>query len=497
MIDILRRLSLAGGFMDPRPALRLLSALVGLLALPLPALAGGFEHQALSAPALGRGGAYAAAVDDPMALLYNPAQLSAVPGTQLTVGANLPLYNSCFARAGADPSTGSAYPEVCNGASPFPAPYVALALQPIAKLGIGVGILPPAGVAGVRYGRGDGTMVGPNGDVVPTPSRYLLIERNTPLFFPTVGASYEVLPWLRLGASFGWGIAMTSFATTISGFGTEMPASDVISRASGGDMFVPRIGGSVHMVPHENVDVMLGFSWTQDIRANVDLELDSPLLMDEVIEGARLTTPQPVQLSLGIRYADRIRPRSEPENRRGRSLTGEVNDRMANERWDVEANVVYERNSRIDAVRVTMPRDEMGNPPQLLNSDVEDVVLPHRWKDQITLRLGGDWNVVPGIFSVRSGLSFESNGVTRGFEQLSFRPGRRVGLHAGMTVRIAQRVDVALAYAHLFEQSVTLGLDEAQLRAEVGIGTMEGFITNAGRFTSSYNVLSLGANIHF
>jgi hypothetical protein len=496
-MDILRRLPPAGGFMALRTALRLLTV-AGLLSLPLPALAGGFEHQAMSAPALGRGGAYQAAVDDPMALLYNPAQLSAVPGMQLTVGANLPLYNSCFARAGTYPDGtsggGSPYPEVCNSASPFPAPYIAFAFQPIPKLGVGIGILPPAGVAGVRYGRSDGTMIGPNGEALPTPSRYLLIERDTPLFFPTVGASYEVTPWMRIGVAFGSGIALTSFTTVTAGAGREDPNEDVLSRAKGADYFVPRVSGSVHFVPHENLDVMVGFSWTSDIRSDVDLTLtydgDVDLIQGIVdssspVAGAELHTPQPWQLSFAIRYADRIHPREQgPAS--GRKLDGSINDRMSNERWDVELGVVYERNSGVDAVRVTMP------PTVAL---LPDITLPHSWKDQLTLRLGGDYNVVPGVLAVRAGLSFESNGVTRGFEQLSFRPGRRVGLHAGLTVRVAHRVDVALAYAHLFEQDITLTEGEAQLRA-AGLGDPD-WVTNAGTFRSNYNVLSFGANIHF
>jgi long-chain fatty acid transport protein len=463
--------------MAPRPALRFLLTVTGLLALPLPALAGGFEHQAMGAPALGRGGAYQAAVDDPMALLYNPAQLSAVPGTQLTVGANLPLYNSCFARAGNYPLGGAAgqpYPEVCNSASPLPAPYVALAFQPTPKLGIGVGVLAPPGVGAVRYGRADGTMVGPGGEELPTPSRYLLIERNTPLFFPTVGAAYEVLPWLRLGASFGAGMSLVNFSTAIASTGSEAPALDLQTQAKGQDLFVPRIGASVHAVPHDNLDVMLGFLWTSDIRARVDLDVSGSLSGE--IEGATLHTPQPWQLSFGVRYADRIHAR-ERGPRSGRRLDGTINDRMTNERWDVS---------------VLMPEGA-----NLAGVPVDDVVLPHNWRDQIALRIGGDYNVIPGMLALRAGLSFESNGVSRGYEQLSFRPGRRFGLHAGVTYRIAHRVDVSLAYAHLFEQSITLSEDEAQLEAQVGIPGSPSFTTNAGTFRSGYNVLSLGANIHF
>lgn len=490
--------------MDRRLAHLFTLVVAGLLWVPATALAGGFEYQAKGAPALGRGGAYAAGVDDPTALQFNPANLSIVGGMQLQGGVNLAMYNSCFARAGTYPTGmhgGEPYPEVCNNASPFPAPYLAFAFQPIEKLGIGVGIMPPAGISNVRYGRDDGTMMGPEGAEMPTPSRYLLMERDTPLFFPTIAASYEVLPWLRVGASFGWGIALTSFATTISGAGTEDPNLDVSSRASGADTFIPRVGGSVAMTPHDNLDIMLGFMWTQDIRANVDLEVDNEALdLSETVEGATLVTPQPWQLTFGIRYADRIRSREDAKQQA--RLDGDfVNDRMTNERWDIELNVTYLRTSNVDAVRVMMPLDDEGNRPVLLPpEELDDVVLPHNWRDQVVVNLGGDYNIIPGVFSVRSGLSFETNGVRRGYEQLSFRPGQRVGVHAGLTYRIANRVDVIVSYAHIFEQNVTLDSEEAQLEAQVGSENLSGgesFTTNAGTFRSNYNVVSLGLNAYF
>jgi long-chain fatty acid transport protein len=507
--------------MGLRTALAALFTLAVAGALPAPALAGGFEYQGQNAPALGRGGAYAAGVDDPMALLTNPAQLSAVPGMQLAAGANLGFYNSCFARTGSYPmdaghsAAGMDFPEVCNSASPFPAPYIAFAFQPVDRLGIGIGILPPAGIANVRYGRSDGTVMGPDGDRIPAPSRYLLMERDSPLFFPTIGLSYEILPWLRIGGAFGSGIALTSFGTAISALGADDPNQDILSEASGADYFVPRVSASVNMTPHDNLDIMVGFMWTRDIQSDVDLNLtydgtDETLAIafpdgiDETIEGATLRTPQPWQLSFGIRYADRIRSR-DTQSTGGRLLDGRVNDRMTNERWDIELNVVYERNSNVDAVRVIMPRDENGNLPRLgtgpLATDVDDVVLPHQWRDQIAVRLGGDYNIVPGVFAIRAGFSFESNGVTTGFEQLSFRPARRLGLHAGLTARIAHRVDVILAYAHLFDQTVTLNdiegdPNEAMVEPETGLGDAT-FRSNLGRFSSGYNVVSLGLNAYF
>jgi long-subunit fatty acid transport protein len=483
--------------MASRNLLLVLLASSGAFLLPAPALAGGFEYQAGGVPAAGRAGAFAARADDPLALMYNPAQLSVVAGRQLAVGVNVPFYDSCFTPANGDP-------RVCNSAAPMPGPYVAFAFQPTPRLGIGIGFLTTAGIGRVQYGRSDGTMVTPEGNVVPTPSRYLLVERNTPQFFPTVGVGYEVTPWFRIGAAFGAGMVFTNFATTLNAdilSPDNNPQFDLVTRADGADLFMPRLTGSAHFTPLPNLEIMTSFVWTRGMRSDIDLAIasDDPVVQgilggpEATIEGAQLRTSQPWRATVGIRYADVIRAPS-PQ---ARLLDGSVNDRMTNERWDIELDVSFERNSRVDAIEVFMPRDEEGNLPQVGPATVEDVRLPQRWRDQWIVRLGGDYNVLPGVFAVRAGLSFETNGVTRGYEQLSFRPGQRVGLHAGLTYRIAHRVDVILAYIHIFEQDVTNTEETAQLYVNSVNPDATPVKSNVGNLATRYNVISFGVNAHF
>jgi long-subunit fatty acid transport protein len=481
-----------------RKSLLSLLAVAVASAVPATALAGGFEYQAAGVPAAGRAGAYAARADDPLALMYNPAQLSVVAGRQFAAGANIPFYESCFTPAGDEP-------QVCNSASPLPGPYLAFAFQPIPRLGIGVGFVAPAGVGAVRYGRPDGTMMAPDGDLVPTPTRHLLVARNTPQFFPTIGAGYEITRWLRIGAAFSSGVVFTNFSTTLNAdvllpYEND-PRFDLVARASGADKFMPRLTGSVHLTPVQNLEIMAGFVWTRGIRSDIDVAVASEDALVQgilggpefVIEGAQLRTPQPWRATVGIRYADTIRDPSS----QARLPDGSVNDRMTNERWDIELDVTFERNSRVDAIRVIMPRDEDGSLPRISGLEVDDVYLPQRWRDQWIVRLGGDYNVLPGLLALRGGLSFESNGVTRGFEQLSFRPGQRVGLHAGLTYRIGHRFDVIMAYTHIFEKSVTNTEETAQLFLNSVNPDAPEVKSNVGTFASRYNVVSFGLNTHF
>ena len=73
--------------------------------------------------------------------------------------------------------------------------------------------------------------------------------------------------------------------------------------------------------------------------------------------------------------------------------------------------------------------------------------------------------------------------------------------------------DISIAYAHLFQSTVTVTEDQAQVRQVTATARIEeiacegdpdcestierGTVVNAGRYTSSYNLVSLGLTYHF
>jgi len=219
---------------------------------------------------------------------------------------------------------------------------------------------------------------------------------------------------------------------------------------------------------------------------------------------------------LAIRYADRIAPRPRDASAVSR-LSGRVEDPMSNERWDIELDATYELNSRVDEFTahipdVVRPDGTMGRPDlQVANAGAplslpEQIHLEHKWQDQIRLNLGGDFNVIPGLAALRAGVSFETSGIKRGFTQLDFIPGQRVGLHGGLTVRLGQ-LDISLAYAHIFQRDETVSEGDAAVVQTVALD--QGAIdsgdaaarqhtnVNAGRYTASYDIASLALNYHF
>lgn len=526
-----------------------LAALGGLATAPSTARAGGFEYSAAGTRALGRGGAFAARADDPMALFYNPANLADLSGMQLYLNAHLALFDACYrrsqdenygtnfsgpARNSTFGSIGDPLPsgydaarfrEVCNSGPPGFVPELVWTWRIMNELGVGVGLVAPAAVGATRWGRpSDGTVRYPDhaSGRLPSPARYGLVEADLLLAWPTVGVGYRPHKRFRIGAAAGFGIGVLNFTSYVRPIGeSENFDSDVRADLHVTDFFIPRVTVSAHAVPTDALDVMVGFTWTDDIDAEGRVDLESFVYGDETTVGAncrrgaaddpcarrvdgRLDAPQPWQLTFGVRYAQRTRERPDDASVIER-LSGRTEDQMANERWDIELNVVYERNSLVDDFVMTLE----GMP--VLATDIgpdtplpETTVLPHRWKDQVSVRLGGDYNLIPGLAAVRAGFHFETPGVEKGYELHDFMPFMRFGGHVGLSLRVG-RLDVALAYAYIRNETRTLDRSDARFHQVVAQGnpdpTMraetDGAVVNAGRYSSSFNVVSLGVAYRF
>ena len=530
-----------------------LSAFVLLISAPETAMAGGFEYPAPGTRALGRGGASLTRADDPVVLLNNPANLANLGGMQLTLQAHVAFYSACVDRSGtvgmyaspsghdetsetdrlglfgespsafgaADTLAGVEHPEVCNSGPPGPVPELAFAWRVNDQLGLGIGLLAPSAVGHTIWG--DDVQVGDRTyrgivDGRPSPLRYGIIEAQLLIFFPTIGLGWSPNKMISFGLSFGWGIGLFDFTNVARPVRGEDYGLDVLTELSASDMFIPRLTASVQVQPHDNVDIMVGFMMQGDVNAKGDVTLTSGYYREESIEtlnipNAALNARQPWQVNFGIRYADRTSPRPRNRSEQGR-LSGRVEDSMQNERWDLELNVVYEFNSRVDDFVVALPQNpsrddgkwiieaDRGLPAALPTG----LTLPHNWQDQLSIRLGGDFNVIPGTLAIRAGASYETLGVSNGYEQTDFMPFTRVGGHAGATLRLG-RFDISLAYAyiHQFNRTVTdADAQVPQVNAESTLAEEAGgeptfgspTIVNAGTYTSRFHVVSLGLTYH-
>lgn len=536
---------------------RVLAGLVaGALGLTLgapTAEAGGFDMPGIGTRGLGRSGAYGVRTDSPLALHLNPANLARLSGINAELNLHIASLQSCFDRDGTPTRDGDGeeraqetdtpanvsdfgnpsdyadieYPEVCNDAGLFPIPQLGLSFRPHERIGLGVGLIAPNNIGHRTFGAAGGDRIGtyavpgtPTGRL-PVSSRYDVIEANVLLAFIAVGAGVELHPRLRVGATFGYGFASTGFTTAVAPVASQDFARDIIAVVDAHDRFVPRIAVSIDAEPVDGLEVMAGFTWTADVKASGDLNLrpvfwgniedqvTQPRLpadegWEDVTFPVNLTAPQTSVISFGTRYA-MARPGARTTSDRVAGVPaptlaeGEVSrpfDPMRDEVFDLELDVVVTLGSRVDTFNVVASPVE----GQRLVSGVltlpapPPIDLPHNWKTQVMVALGGDVNVLPEVFALRWGLVYESHGVEAGYERLDFTPWQLFGGSFGMTLRI-ERFELSLGYMHTHYFTVNNSTQEAQVRAPSAAGPGE--IINAGRFTASANLLSLGLSYRF
>jgi len=503
--------------------------------------AGGLEYSGPGTRALGRGGAFGARSDDPLAVWYDPAGLAAIAGPQLLLNVNVAFFDTCMTRAGSaadinrlnfmfenadqtrfgtvnaidDPQAtylGGPFPQVCNEGPPSPGGTTLLFGMPLGKgLGIGAGLLTPPGAGHLVWGNDDGSTTGASGQLVPSPTRYQLVEAQALLVQPAISIGWAPIPQLSVGLTGIWGIGTFSLRNYVVAIPGENPEDDILAELSLSDLFIPAAILSVHVVPHDNLDVVARFKWQDAINAGGDMNLrfgdysmgapDGRVPTETLVNDINFHAPSPWELGLAVRYGHRIAPRP-IDVQSVQRLSGRIEDSMSNEWFDVELDFVWEMNSRVDQFTVTTP------PNQALTDHTFDggmemmgtlplptrIPLPHHWKDQFILRFGGDFNVIPGLLALRAGVSYETSGLDPAYLNLDFIPGGRVGLHGGLTVRLG-RFDISAAYAHIFQETVEVAEDASQLR-QVEPQDM-GLFVGGGKLEANWDIVSLGANYHF
>lgn len=497
-------------FRQGQRSLLLVFALALLLARPAVAFAGGYEYGTPGARAEGRGGAEYAATDSPTALYFNPANLARIDRIRLFLAGNMIFSNNCMRREIAELGEGGTYtpaaeaataveedgrfflPETCNEARPSINPQLGVTIPIIEGLTAGVGLFFPVTPQIVNFGGENGTIDG----TTATPTRYLMTELDVIQAYPTVGIGYSPLEQLRLGFAFGAGITSIEFTNYAY---SDLLDADAKNALYVKDWFNPRITASVAATPIPGLDVAVSYTWTGDVEADGHLDIDLPepmLVPTPSIDNVSLLSQQTWNLAFGVRY---FKPLASP--------VGRVGDRLATERWDVEADFMIYGNERIDDFLVDLPDDAT-----LSGLPVPDELrLPHRWKNQYIFRIGGDFNAIPGVFGARAGFSYESDGVKDGFEQLDFQPFRRFGLHAGATVRVLDSIDLSAAYTHLFQEDIDnfgaycLSTPDRvndpvcqQRPTSAAAPTADDLaIANAGQIRSSFNMLMIEATYTF
>jgi long-chain fatty acid transport protein len=483
---------------------------------------------------VGRGSAWVARADDPTAAFYNPAAMVTQPhGVHL--GAHLLIRQHCMERLDENgqpvsPGPGTLAPpdEVCADILPLPNPQVAGSIRLHRHVALGLAVVAPHGHGLTEW---PATITYPNSrgfdQELPAPTRYLALESQGLLLYPTVSLGVAILKELSLGAGFIWGVASVKFAAMAEAVSQPQDNfdTDVRAQIDGVDGFVPGFVVSALGAPHERVDIGAWFKWMDAVRMDVDLHtqanyydgsgaVDEDAIADpqnntKVNDAGRFKLPIPMEARLGVRYHHPRDDTRGPQEMFKRD-DGWMRDAMTEDLFDVEVDFTWAHNSAVDAVELRF------QPNIFINGTSAGIVpengdVPHNWTDVFGARLGGEFVIIPDFVAVRAGGFFESQGADDQYMNLDFHLGWRAGASAGATVRLGGpgfHVDLSLAYQHTFFGSLDNG-GQGGVRALSGDRTT-GSTTpdpsddfrsinfkNGGRTTSMLDEIALGATFRF
>jgi hypothetical protein len=520
------------------------------------------EYPDNGSAAFSRGGAWLAVGNEPIAAHYDPAAL-AIQASGASVEQQLGFPHTCYDRRGpgdaiVGPNDGFSYREACSQRGSFPntIPSVSLAWRVAPRLGVGIAIVPPAtyGVAEGQFpilARGAVTSTGVPASV-PAPYRYMQLEQRSTILFPTAAVGYEIAPRFRIGAGFVSGIAFINTSTmgvanlTGSDAAGDHMMDDALSVLRTRDLLVPGVVLSMHWSVLDDLDVALWGRWMDSIRAN-DGSLDLTQQVFDANGGlqpscagsrgtggqvqygtcpgstsvpnhfahavTRFEYPIPPEIRWGVRFHA---PRA-----RSRMLFGDhgpARDPLRDDVFDVELDQSLTLNSFADTIVVRFK--EQDGKGALVTAPTFVPVPPNAdratgYRDSYGVRLGGQWNAVPGLFGVRAGGWLETRAVDPRFLTVYPFAGTRWGVGGGIVARYGF-LDASVGYQRqmavdldnhgnggmkapaatspgtpfdLHDEKARNAADRTQFRTEHAV--------NGGRLTFDADVFTLGLTARF
>jgi long-subunit fatty acid transport protein len=505
---------------------------------------------------MGRGGAWVARASDPLAAFYNPAGLAG-QDTRVTAQANVSFQSTCFTRIKATNDTtadgvnpGAQYPQVCNSVSPSVDPQVGLTYRLTDRIGLGILPLlaPSAGSANTTWPE----FIQNGASTTPSPQRYLLLKSNLLLITPTIGAGFEVVDNLRLGASLQWGIAKFTYRNADAAQNQNaLPpaANDVTAELSGAQYFIPGFTLGALWSATDNLDVAGWYKWSAPISASGDVKTQANYFTPAVARGnnsavvsgdtsqANCGDPMsgpvcgsgnnasvglniPMEAKLGVRFHQ---PRSDVP------IVAHKRDPMSQDLFDAEVDLTWANNSAVDYLQIRFPGDK--NSEGILPVNGTPGFVPpnadarHHFKDVVGVRVGGDYNILPDQLALRLGGFFETNGQDPTYQNIDIDGASRFGFALGGTYRVhlgaapkTNALEFSLGLMHVFYADennnnpnspglpALAGTDCNPTPATVPSGLycpsgIQKFRTNwavnLGTITQSINVINVGVSYRF
>jgi long-subunit fatty acid transport protein len=456
----------------------------------------GFELPGQGTADMGRGGAFVARADDPTAMTHNPGALSKLRGYHILYNHSLVWSPVTFTRAQSGIERTDTYGE------PPPAGYGYDPFKPVsneASLFALGGFL----AATADFGLKDWTFAlgvfGPNGSgrskyPVSGGQRYMLTETDLLMLYYSASVAY--------GHTDSWGVGVTAqyvhmpsvaYSLVVDG----QPGGELNPYASGSD-----VEATLRLSDPFAFSALVGAWW----RPQPQVEFAAsgrvvPAMLNPSGDFTLRNVPNQTtftddQLRVPGSKAgfDLVVPFSAKVGGRYRYLDG-----GGQEVFDVELDVAYEAWSMVKDYQA----DLEGEIRLFANRPTDDVTIPKRWRDTVSVRLGGTWQAIPDTLSWSLGGFVEQGANAPNYVHLDFMSLNRAGVGTGFKVT-AGIVNLSASYMHIFQADATVSEEFGKVTQQRpvaqcpdGCSGYTGVPANAGKFVSSYDQLAVSAEVAF
>jgi long-subunit fatty acid transport protein len=443
-----------------------------------PAFAAGIEHPDIGTIAIGRGGAYAAAPTDGLAMQYNPAGFASQHGWRLTLDANMSFQQLSFAPAlGGDTVSNSA------GGFLVGAPIVSYGFGPVgwlSSLTLALGFTTPSAIGKQTYpGSLDAKMQLPD---TQDRQRYALINSDYFIIYYSAAIAASYKDWLSAGVTLQLVHGSAKFAQAVySGpfVGTE-PGYDAIAKVDVSNTIVPTavFGVTVRPIPKLALGLSYrpGFNFIAHGTLNTDLPTPAIALGVTIVGNSTdFFLRFPDVLRFGAQYV--------------------IKSRLL-----VEADVVAEFWSEFHTIEIR-PQNIHVTTPMPTDRTLDNIVFQKDYQNAISFRVGADYELLPSRLTVRAGYLHETSAIPTKSVSVDFGNWQRDAVSVGGTVRIWRGLNASFAYAHHFiaDQNVTDSKVDQKVTPCVSSpgcpDTMPPTIVGNGVYKASLDVVSLSLGV--
>ncbi len=464
------------------------AALAALTLCAAPAWASGFYFGENGIKALSQGGAFVATADDLTAIQHNPAGLSQLQGFHFLLDLSLVQHDVTFQRHDAG-ATSSIAKEVKNSAGLF--------FRPVAGLGYGfslagrpftlaAGIYPPGAVGRYTYPTPNYTNEGtlsqpsyPQNPVTDAPQRYGLIKSDTVILYPSLSASFALLPQLSIGVSGHYVFSHLKFQRSVfTGFATprrireENPVYDSVV---GVDLLgKPTATATVGVLGRPIKQLALGASFRPPVRVDTHGAMNIELGQFAREGGASVSENPQVDLSLTLPFELKVGAAFSPI-----------------EPLTLSAEFVMQGWSSFDAIDLVP--DNVTLKVGTLETPLKPVHQVKGFQNAYSARVGAQYAFAFGL-QARAGVLFETTAMPDEYSNVDFFHPTRVFLTAGAGYALGP---VELVGVFAYTPTASRDVNDTKVVSTSTDPDIQGALIGNGTYSSSGWIGSIGIRGHF